>query len=67
MPLGRSRNAPPAQYSVWLLPDTQSEARLLETVARLSVLLGGPSFVPHLTVQGDIALPMERIQKDRCL
>jgi 2'-5' RNA ligase len=61
MPLRRSRNAPPAQYSVWLLPDTQSEARLLETVARLSVLLGGPGFVPHLTVQGDIALPMERI------
>ena len=59
MPLRRSRNAPPAQYSVWLLPDTPSEARLLETVARLSVLLGGPSFVPHVTVQGDIALALE--------
>jgi 2'-5' RNA ligase len=55
MPIRRSRNAPPAQYSIWLLPDPLSEPRLLETIARLSVLMGGPSFLPHVTVQGDIA------------
>jgi hypothetical protein len=62
MPLRRSRNAPPAQYSIWLLPEATCESRLLETVARLSVLLGGPSFAPHVTVQGDIALSLEPLR-----
>ena len=49
------------RYSLWLLPDTEHEARLVETVARLSALLGGASFTPHVTIQGDIALALEQL------
>ncbi len=55
------RTALPAQYSLWLLPAADDGARLLETMARLGTLLQGPSFAPHVTVQGDIALTKERI------
>lgn len=50
-----------AEYSLWLLPAAEHEAPLLETIARLSTLLGGAGFLPHVTVQGDIALPRERL------
>lgn len=56
-----ARSFLPAQYSIWLLPAATHEALLAETVARLSTLLRGPAFVPHVTVQGDIALPKERL------
>lgn len=51
----------PAQYSVWLLPSAEHEDRLIEAVARLSALLAGPAFMPHVTIQGDLALPKERL------
>lgn len=47
------------QYSVWLLPEANHEARLASHMARLSAHLGGPMFSPHVTVQGDITLPPE--------
>lgn len=62
MPVRRSRPLPASQYSLWLLPEASSEARLLETIARLSVLLASPSFAPHVTVQGDIAQPLEALR-----
>jgi hypothetical protein len=62
MPKRHSRNTQQAQYSLWLLPSGAHESLLLETVARLSVLLGGPSFTPHLTVLGDIALTLEQLR-----
>lgn len=62
MPKRRARPAPTAEYSVWLLPEAAIEPMLTETIARLSVLLGGPCFAPHLTVQGDIALPLENLR-----
>ncbi len=54
-------NAPLAQYSVWLLPSPEHERRLVDTVARLSALLQGPVFTPHVTLQGDLALTKERL------
>lgn len=57
----KPRAALPARYSLWLLPAAADEDRLLATVARLSTLLQGPVFAPHVTVQGDIAAPKERI------
>lgn len=50
-----------AEFSLWLLPAATHEAVLLETIACLSTLLGGPGFAPHVTIQGDIALPRERL------
>ena len=49
------------ETSVWLLPDANHEPVLLETIARLSALLGGAGFAPHVTLQGDIALPWDRL------
>ena len=59
MPKRQVRPDLPAQYAVWLLPEPAIEQVLVETVTRLSVLLGGPGFAPHVTVQGEIALPLE--------
>ncbi len=63
MPKHRVPAAPAGQYSVWLLPDHEQEAGLVDTITRLSILLGGASFAPHVTVQGGIALPPERLHE----
>jgi len=62
MPRRATPPTPAGQYSIWLLPEPEHEARLVETVARLSVLMGGPGFAPHVTVQGDIALPLQQLR-----
>lgn len=51
------------EYSLWLLPGPEHHARLLETIARLSALMGGARFEPHVTIQGDVDLPLERLQQ----
>ncbi len=61
IPSRTTRAAPQAQYSLWLLPSPEHERRLVDTVARLSALLQGPVFTPHVTVQGDLALTKERL------
>ena len=50
-----------AEYSIWLLPEVAQEATLTNTVSRLSDELGGTIFAPHLTIQGDLALPLEEL------
>ena len=50
-----------AEYSIWLLPEAGQEATLSRTVSRLSDELGGAVFAPHLTIQGDLALPLEEL------
>ena len=50
-----------AEYSIWLLPEAGQEATLTRTVSRLSDELGGAVFAPHLTIQGDLALPLEEL------
>ena len=49
------------QYSLWLLPAAAHEQRLQETIARLADELGGVRFAPHVTIQGDIRLPLETL------
>jgi hypothetical protein len=49
------------EYSIWLLPAAAQEATLAGTVDRLCGTLGGAVFAPHLTVQGDLALPLEEL------
>ena len=53
----------PPETSVWLLAGPGHEPVLLETIARLSALLGGAGFAPHVTIQGDIAMPRERLER----
>ncbi len=50
------------EYSIWLLPAATQEAALAGTVGRLSTELGGPVFAPHLTIQGDLTLPLEELR-----
>ena len=49
------------EYSIWLLPAAPQEATLAATVTRLAGELGGTVFAPHLTIQGDLALPLEEL------
>jgi 2'-5' RNA ligase len=51
-----------AEYSIWLLPAAVQETTLADTVRRLSGELGGAVFAPHLTIQGDLTLPLEQLR-----
>jgi hypothetical protein len=46
-------SAAPA-YSLWLLPRQDAQQQLAGVVARLSRSFGTRTFVPHVTVQGDL-------------
>jgi hypothetical protein len=52
----------PAQYSIWLRPAAHDEAVLLQTIAHLADLRGGERFAPHVTVQGDLAQPLDALR-----
>ncbi len=45
------------EHSLWLLPSAQDEATLRETIDRLTALMGGARFAPHVTIHGDVDLP----------
>ena len=51
-----------SEYSIWLLPCAADAALLQGVVEELSGALGSPGFTPHLTIQGDIALPRQTLQ-----
>ena len=51
------------EYALWLLPGPDHEPTLVETIARLSALMGGAHFEPHVTIQGDIGLPLSTLQQ----
>ncbi|MEO6623952.1 MAG: hypothetical protein ABIN37_03850 [Burkholderiaceae bacterium] len=50
------------EYSIWLLPCAADAALLQGVVTELSSELGGPGFTPHVTIQGDIALPRQALE-----
>lgn len=52
-----------AEYSIWLMPQAQQESALVQTVARLSRSLGGEIFAPHVTIQGDLHLPLDEVSR----
>ena len=52
-----------AEYSIWLLPEKTGESALSDLVARLAKRLGGTVFAPHVTVQGDLAMPLEELSR----
>lgn len=45
------------EYSVWLLPAPPQERVLVQTLEQLAATLDGPRFAPHVTIQGDLAMP----------
>lgn len=49
-------------YSFWLLPQAEPDAWFGQCVARLAPRFGCPVFRPHMTVQGDLALPAHLLQ-----
>ena len=49
------------EYSLWLIPSDAHETALAETIARLSTLMEGTPFEPHVTIQGDLDLPREQL------
>ena len=48
-------------YSIWLEFDEASTSLLRNEISTLSVELGGPKFEPHMTLIGDIDLPVEAV------
>ena len=50
-----------AEYSIWLMPCSADLAELQALVNELAPQFGEPAFVPHVTVQGDLALPLASI------
>lgn len=49
------------RYSLWLLPVAQDRAWLDPLIGRLAPVFGQPPFVPHVTVQGDLARPLAEV------
>jgi hypothetical protein len=50
------------EFSIWLLPAAAQQTRLSRTIERLSAALGGQRFAPHVTIQGDLDMSMDRLQ-----
>jgi hypothetical protein len=48
-------------YSVWLLPAEPLASLLRAQVAALASEFGTPPFPPHVTLQGDLALPLAQV------
>lgn len=50
-----------AEYSIWLMPCAADRVELQALVDELAPQFGQPAFVPHVTIQGDLALPFETV------
>jgi hypothetical protein len=46
------------EYSIWLMPAAADGEALQALVDELAPQFGQPAFVPHVTIQGDLALPL---------
>lgn len=53
-----------AEHSIWLLPNEAQGQALAALVGALAPGFCGQVFVPHATVQGDLARPLEALQRD---
>jgi hypothetical protein len=52
---------PAPLYSLWLMPCAAEAADLRALVAELSAAFGTPPFLPHMTVQGDLAARLKDV------
>lgn len=50
-----------AEYSLWLLPCAHQLAELTALVTQLAPAFGTPAFVPHVTIQGDLAMELDTL------
>lgn len=48
-------------YSIWLMPCVVDAVELQALVDELAPQFGQPGFVPHVTIQGDLALPLDAV------
>lgn len=55
---------PGAEHSIWLLPEAAQLAALTTLVGALAPGFCGAAFMPHVTVQGDLARPLDALQRD---
>ncbi len=49
------------EYSIWLLPEAAQLAQLTAIVNDLAEQFGTQSFIPHVTIQGDLAVPFDAL------
>ena len=49
-------------YSIWLEFDETSNSALQNEVMAISIEFGGPRFTPHLTMIGDLDLPVKAVE-----
>ena len=49
------------EYSIWLLPEAAQLARLTAIVNDLAERFGSQNFIPHVTIQGDLAMPFDAL------
>jgi 2'-5' RNA ligase superfamily protein len=63
MPLLRQRfiSERTGMHSLWLTFTAADQQRLQQAVSRLAQVTGSPVFVPHITLVGEIARPLEDI------
>ena len=52
-----------SEYSLWLLPAEATQLELVALIARLGVQFGSQPFMPHLTIQGDLSLSLDRVSR----
>jgi len=51
------------EYSIWLLPESEQQRGLVALVDSLAARFGTERFMPHITVQGDLTLPLEQLSR----
>ena len=49
------------EYSIWLLPEAPQQAHLSAIVVALAKRFGTQSFIPHVTIQGDLTGPFDAL------
>ena len=52
-----------SEYSLWLLPSDDKQRELTALVNRLAARFGTQTFIPHLTIQGDLAMSYDAVSR----
>ena len=52
-----------SNYSLWLLPSADEQHELTALVARLANRFATQPFIPHVTIQGDLTMPLAAVSR----
>lgn len=63
-PVSDGDESPINEYSIWLLPETAQQRALTQLVGDLAARFGTEPFIPHITIQGDLTLPLEQLSSE---